>query len=274
VTAGSRDDRSELTLADLADRVDRQQALITRLLEKIDGLRDGASRPTARTVGPPPGPPQQGSPSDHEPGETPPTPGAGRVSRRGALRALGGVAAGGVGMAIGSAVLGVQPAAAANGDNLVLGQGNSASAETDLTTGGSGSGLSVVLGGTSGVGPGPAALVGDSSTQAGIVGASSAGDGVDGYTTADGFAGVSGTDTSPTGGNGVSGVSVAGTGVSGTTFGDYQSGVSGMEKAPVAAPGSPAVPTTAPGSSARPPAVTASTCARARMVPRVCRGTT
>ena len=160
---------------------------------------------------------------------------------RGALRALGGDAAGGVGMAIGSAVLGAQPAAAADGDNLVLGQGNSASAETDLTNSGSGSGLSVVLGGTSGLGPGPAALVGDLSTQAGIVGASSAGDGVRGDTTADGSTGVSGMDTSPTGWNGAPGTPSPGPASAAppsATIREWGQRVGREKKAPVAAPGS------------------------------------
>jgi hypothetical protein len=55
------------------------------------------------------------------------------VSRRGALRALGGVAAGGVGLALGSALLGAEPAAASN-PSWVLNQANTGYAElTDAT---------------------------------------------------------------------------------------------------------------------------------------------
>jgi hypothetical protein len=54
------------------------------------------------------------------------------VSRRGALRALGGVAAGGVGLALGSTLLGAEPAAAAN-PSLILDQSNPVTAATTLT---------------------------------------------------------------------------------------------------------------------------------------------
>ena len=208
---------TEHTLAELEGRVHRQQAQITRLLEEIAGIRAAASlaadvtvdrQPDVSSDAPAPDP-------EHRLGDGSDAPGL--VSRRGALRALGGVAAGGVGMAIGSAMLGAQPAAAADGDNLVLGQGNSAFAETDLTTSGSGSGLSVVLGSASGIDPSPAALVGDSNSQSGVQGASSTDDGVGGSTTADGSSGVSGTDASTNGGYGVSGTSTDGTGVSGTS---------------------------------------------------------
>jgi len=204
---------TEHTLAELEGRVHRQQAQITRLLEEIAGIRAAADvtvdrQPDVSSDALAPDP-------EHRPGDGSDAPGL--VSRRGALRALGGVAAGGVGMAIGSAVLGAQPAAAADGDNLVLGQGNSASAETDLTNAGTGSGLSVVLGSASGIDPSPAALVGDSNSQSGVQGASSTDDGVGGYTTADGSSGVSGTDASTIGGYGVSGTSTVGTGVSGSS---------------------------------------------------------
>lgn len=101
-----------------------------------------------------------------------------RVSRRGALLALGGAAAGGLGLAAGS-VLGADPAAAANGNALKLGESNSASSTTSLST--------------------------------------TEGDGVMASTTQTGQSGVEGEDKSTKGGQGVRGTSTAGTGVQGVS---------------------------------------------------------
>jgi hypothetical protein len=97
------------------------------------------------------------------------------VSRRGALRALGGVAAGGVGLALGSTVLAAQPAAAADGSNLVLGSGTLNTAATPTTLLGSvasGALLNIENASSSGASSGLYALKGDSGSGiTGVVGA-------------------------------------------------------------------------------------------------------
>jgi hypothetical protein len=99
------------------------------------------------------------------------------LSRRGALLALGGAAAGAAGMAVGSALLGAEPAAAANGDTVTVGGAFTGSQTTQITTTG--------------------------------------GNGLAGITSETGYSGVFGQDTSSAGSNGVAGVSNAGIGVSG-----------------------------------------------------------
>jgi hypothetical protein len=103
------------------------------------------------------------------------------VSRRGALRALGAAAAGGAGLAIGSTLLGSQPAGAANGDAVFLGQGNAAADSTQVET-------TVAYG-----------LIGSTTDPAG--------------------GGLWGLDGSTSGGTGVLGASTAGVGVTATSSG-------------------------------------------------------
>jgi len=266
VAAESSGDRTDLTLAELAGRLDEQQAQITRLLEEIAGLRDGAPRPAARTVGHLRAHRSTDPRRTTTPGD-PTDPRGGAVSRRGALRALGGLA---------PAVWAWRSARPCSPPN---GRGGRRRQP--------------------GAGPGQLGIRGDRpheqrirfgplrrprGHQRGRSGSCRPGRRLehpgrdrgclqcrrrrrrlhDGRRSAGCMEGT----PAPRAGTGSPGLRRR-TGVSGTTFGDYQSGVSGWTKAPVAAPGSPAVPTTAPGSSARLPAVTASTGARARMVPRV-----
>ena len=86
------------------------------------------------------------------------------MSRRGALLALGGAAAGGVGLALASSIMGAEPAAATQGDAVLAGETNTATATTEVTT-------------TSGYG---------------LYGNSSASDGIHGVTSNDGSSGVFG----------------------------------------------------------------------------------
>jgi hypothetical protein len=152
------------------------------------------------------------------------------VSRRSVLRALGGVAAGGVGLAIGSAFLGAEPAGAANGNAVLLGETNSATTMTEVTNTG-GPAIYGVDTGASGIGFSDAGVVGDTNVDggSGVVGVSSGGDGVDGFTSVNEFSGVAGFDDSPGGGKGVFGTSGKGTGVWGQTAADLQSGVAGID---------------------------------------------
>jgi hypothetical protein len=128
------------------------------------------------------------------------------VSRRDAFKTLGVTAVGGVGAVIGSTLLGAEPAGAANGGNLILGQENSATTTTELdnntgqkgfvvTTGGYGLPLNVP----------EAAVVGYTNHAIGVYGQDDYGTGVVGV--------------SDTSGNGVYGASVAGVGVGATTGG-------------------------------------------------------
>ena len=115
------------------------------------------------------------------------------VSRRGALRALGGLAAGGVGLAAGATLLGAEPAAAANGDPVLMGQGNQSHDSTQVETD---------------VGWG---WIGSTSDP-----------------TSTGVGGAWGLDASQVGGFGVLGESTRGTGVYGQSVGS--SGLSGFHK--------------------------------------------
>jgi hypothetical protein len=101
-----------------------QEAEIVRLRGKAPQLVTADRPPSTSQVSASVTPIESGGSSDL--GDHP-------VSRRGALRALGGVAAGGVGLALGSTLLGAEPAAAANGDNLVLGEANTATSATTLS---------------------------------------------------------------------------------------------------------------------------------------------
>jgi hypothetical protein len=132
------------------------------------------------------------------------------VSRRGAMKALGAAAAGGVGLAVGSVMMTEMPAAAADGDNLVLGQAasNASTTQTSLTdsdTSGSHSAIYTILGAASGAPLSSAALFGDSNTSSGVIGATSAA----------GANGVQGIDVSTAGAAGVYGQSTKGYGVVG-----------------------------------------------------------
>jgi hypothetical protein len=119
---------NQSTLEELAKRINEQQAQISSLCQEITRLSAGA--------------PRSGSGTSKEdlvdrrgvtanPASAPSVE-AGPISRRGALLALGGVAAGGVGMALGSTVLGSQPAYAADGNSIAIGQTNAGEAPTWL----------------------------------------------------------------------------------------------------------------------------------------------
>jgi hypothetical protein len=115
------------------------------------------------------------------------------VSRRGAMKALGAAAAGGIGLAAGSAFLAAEPAAASNNNPVLLGESNTATASTTVTTS-SGIGLAGVAG----------AVAGDLPfVPTGVFGSSTTGVGVWGSSSVDGSAGVRGIDSSDTGGIGV-----------------------------------------------------------------------
>ena len=132
---------------------------------------------------------------------------------------IAGVAAVGVGAAA-ALVTGAEPAGAADGSPVELGEENVASATTSIATS-TGSGLDGSTGGSSGLSYGNAGVVGDSATTYGVIGVSSASSGVAGFTTSDAASGVYGENYS---GNGVYGTGV--TGVYGTTSADGGSGVS------------------------------------------------
>jgi hypothetical protein len=137
------------------------------------------------------------------------------VSRRGALRALGGAAAGGVGLAIGSTLLGAGPAAAneqggTEGTALILGasggEANTASSSTQvLTSSGVGIAGGTSAGGQSGVEGQD--LTTSSPFGFGVTGTSDGGTGVVG--TSDEGTGVSGKSTSSFGINGMTGTGVS-----------------------------------------------------------------
>lgn len=103
--------------------------------------------------------------------------------------------------------------AAANGTPVELGDVNSATATTEVTTS-SGSGLYGISEATSGITGYVGGVVGDSNTKYGVVGLSSVLNGVAGVTTADSWGGVIGQDESSGGGYGVQGYSAQGVGVS------------------------------------------------------------
>jgi len=142
--------------------------------------------------------------------------GAPRVARRTLVL---GVTAAGAGMAT-ALVAGADPALAAEGGAVLLGESNTAKGTTSITTK-KGVGLQATTSADSSIG-----LSGtDASSGGGVAvqGTSTNGFGVLGSTDADGPAGVAGVNSSPDGGYGVQGVSSAGTGVYGS--GNY--GVAG-----------------------------------------------
>jgi hypothetical protein len=157
------------------------------------------------------------------------------VSRRGALRALGGVAAGGVGLALGSTLLGAEPASANDGDNLILGQLNLSQTRTTLSgiiTSSSllnlvnddssinSATLYAVKGASSGI-EGIAAIIGDISIASvpAVLGLNNRGTGVRGQSGSPSGVGAEGgiatevAGVSGDGGDGGQGVGVLGTGV-------------------------------------------------------------
>ncbi len=161
------------------------------------------------------------------------------VSRRGAFKVLGAAAAGGVGVALGSAIVSAEPAAATTG-TMMFGTDNFAgSDETTLnavTTAGAvtfqarndGAGGHALYGEVtpiSGIAPTPgSAVVGDTNgtNSPGVEGLSGFGSGVHGVAGSstgslafEGHAGVSGESTD---GTGVAGVSISGSGVAGLTY--------------------------------------------------------
>jgi len=103
---------------------------------------------------------------------------------------IAGVAAVGVGAAA-ALVTGAEPAGAADGSPVELGEENVASATTSIATS-TGSGLDGSTGGSSGLNYGNAGVVGDSATTFGVIGVSSASSGVAGFTTSDAASGVYG----------------------------------------------------------------------------------
>ena len=163
---------------------------------------------------------------------------------------IAGVAAAGVGAAIGAAG-GVGPAGAltggAQGGDLVLGEANTAAATTEITTTG-GAGLLGITGASSGLVPSVtlalAGLIGDTDTGYGVIGASSASSGVWGVsdytqgvlgdTSANGEAGVRGFDNSTAGGYGVIGISHVGIGV------EANGGLAPLRLVPGSSAGAPA----------------------------------
>ncbi len=132
------DEVTQPTLEALADALDQlreeseahrrdSQAEITALKAEIARLQ-----PSPGVHSTPPHPPLADEDDDKQ----------SILSRRGALLALGGVAAGGAGLALGSAVMGASPAAAATGDPVILGQANTCDGTTQINTS-AGSGLNV-----------------------------------------------------------------------------------------------------------------------------------
>jgi hypothetical protein len=149
----------------------------------------------------------------------------GKIARRSLL--LGGSAAG-VGLVSAAA-----PAGAADGGAVELGENNTASASTEVTTT-KGSGL---MGATSENGD-PASASGNAGVHGsdtssgganGVAGHSVAGNGVAGFTSGDNNSGVYGDDTSTGGGYGIYGRSTKGTGVHGTTTAKDKYGTVGVD---------------------------------------------
>jgi hypothetical protein len=160
--------------------------------------------------------------SSDDGGEVPEGP-ATRFGRRAIVL---GAAAAGAGITAGL-VTSAQPAEAANGRPVLLGEVNSATETTSIsTTAGSGLVATTFENNESGV-YGIDQSSGGGGT--GVKGFSHAGTGVFGLTRADGLQGVFGQDNSSGGGVGVLGVSSAGTGVLGGTTADAHSGVSGQD---------------------------------------------
>ena len=168
-----RDD-PEFTLKDLATKVAALEAECAAQRSELALLgRASRAAPTASVEGDRPGVPGSGYGED-----------GARVSRRGALRALGAATAGGAALAIGSTFLGAEPAFANNGDTVILGTGNQAHDSTQVET----------------------------DTLWGWIGSTS-------DPSSSGVGGVWGLDASAVGGYGVLGESTKGTGVYGQSVG-------------------------------------------------------
>jgi hypothetical protein len=194
---------SAVTLEELARHMAEMTAENARLSERLAQIETGRG-----PNGQPPRP--AGTPTRNEGAE-----GERTVSRRGALLALGGAAAGGMGLALASSVVGAGPAAATQGDAVLAGESNSATATTEVITS-SGSGVYGISGTSSGLSSSDAGVFGDSNAAFGLLGTSSGADGVHGETTHSGSSGVFGLDTSSgDGGYGVSARSTNGCAVSG-----------------------------------------------------------
>jgi hypothetical protein len=171
-------------------------------------------------------------------------PAADRKQSRRALFA--GAAGAGVGAVAATVLAGAQPASAATGDNCLLGESNTESSTTSISTS-SGTGLNGTTSDSSGAGisgtdassGGAVGVSGGSANGTGVIGTSTNGIGVLGSTSGNGQPAVDGEDTSSGGGTGVSGNSTNGTGVFGTstngtgmqgsTSGTGQSGVFGVD---------------------------------------------
>jgi hypothetical protein len=190
----------EVTVAELAAQFaqfrQRAEAQITSLTEEVARLGGGVpSSGVPRVVATERG----GESADASTEDRP-------VSRRGALMAMGGVAAGGLGMALGSTVLGAQPAAA-DGTPVELGGNNVTTGTTVISTSVARYALQATTSDSLG-----AALAGEDSSGNtdgwGVYGNSDSGLGMVG--TAGSVAAV------PHGPIGVAGLSAAGTGVLGS----------------------------------------------------------
>jgi hypothetical protein len=199
----------EVTVAELAAQFaqfrQRAEAQITSLNEEVARLGGGVS---------PSGVPHidtsvRGGEADDLDGAIEDRP----VSRRGALLAMGGAAAGGLGMALGSTVLGAQPAAATDGNPVLLGEINPTTAITSIST----STASYAFLANTTANTGVAGLAGADSTDradgVGVYAYSNSGIGLVGAT------GIIG--TIPSGPAGVIGYSAAGIGVLGTSADGY-----------------------------------------------------
>ncbi len=217
------------SLEQLANEVASLKHEVARLRDapfsaQVESLRLGAGAPREVRQQFDDDPPAQDLEIDHP------------VSRRGALMALGAAAAGGAGLALGSAMVSAEPAAAANGDPLLLGEQNDSSLATRLINSGTGQGAAAfdvhspagnnaLLGTVNGNGvvqPQPAGVAGttDAPDTYGAYGASFSGDGVHGIAgngsgiAQPGPAGVAG-ETNQTGTYGVYGASALKDGVHG-----------------------------------------------------------
>jgi hypothetical protein len=140
-----------------------------------------------------------------------------RTDRRGLFKVGGAAAVAAVGTAVGTGLLSATPAAANNGDSLLLGESNTASATTEVTTS-SGTGLYGVSEAASEYALSNAGVWGDSNTVCGVVGTTTAAGGytagVLGFSNAKGGIGVWGLDNSTDGGGyAVYATSIQGAGV-------------------------------------------------------------
>ncbi|MCU1452169.1 MAG: hypothetical protein JWN46_315 [Acidimicrobiales bacterium] len=185
------------------DLLGRNEELVARVgaLEAAAAATGEPARPIA-----PPSAPSSGSPV---------------VSRRGLMRAGGGAAAAGVGLALAGGVLGRDRAEAAQNGNFILGQTNDAGGGTTRVNAAIGNGNPAFIAqntvsgrGIEGYGVGKSGVFGQSDTLYGIEGVSTTTAGVSG--TSDSGAGVFGLGN--TTGGGVVGQSNSGTAVFGIAF--------------------------------------------------------